>query len=88
MEDAKNTDLSGIFLFFHLGQSYFHSMHEWLSMVLILPFVLHLLKNWRAFTNYFRRTPMAIALLVSVAASLYYVLPVSQPTGGRTGGPP
>ncbi len=26
-------------------------MHEWLSMVLIVPFVLHLWKNWRPMTG-------------------------------------
>jgi hypothetical protein len=41
--------VSGVALFFHLGSAWFHSMHEWLSMVLILPFVLHIWKNWRAF---------------------------------------
>lgn len=39
--------ISGIALFFHLGNATFRGMHEWLSMVLILPFVLHLWKNWR-----------------------------------------
>ncbi|MGE8104358.1 DUF4405 domain-containing protein [Allorhizobium sp. NPDC080224] len=37
--------ISGIALFFHLGTAAFREMHEWLSMVLILPFVLHLWKN-------------------------------------------
>ncbi|HSO47757.1 MAG TPA: DUF4405 domain-containing protein [Rhizobiaceae bacterium] len=41
--------ISGVALFFHLGQAAFHGMHEWLSMVLILPFALHLWKNWRSF---------------------------------------
>ena len=39
--------ISGIALFFHIGPSGFHGMHEILSMVLILPFVLHLWRNWR-----------------------------------------
>ena len=32
--------ISGIALFFHWGSAWFHGMHEWLSMVLIVPFVL------------------------------------------------
>jgi hypothetical protein len=79
--------VSGIALFFHLGQPWFHSMHEWLSMVLILPFILHLWKNWRPFSNYFKRLPMAFALGVSLVASLYYVVGTGTP-GERTGGPP
>lgn len=41
--------VSGIALFFHVGAGWFHEMHEWLSMVLILPFFLHVWKNWRPF---------------------------------------
>ena len=37
--------ISGMALFFHLGQGVFHSMHEWLSMVLLAPFAFHLWKT-------------------------------------------
>ncbi|KWV56512.1 hypothetical protein AS026_33635 [Rhizobium altiplani] len=80
--------ISGIALFFHFGPGSFHGMHEWLSMVLILPFALHLWKNWRSFINYFRRAPMAIALAISLAAALYYFLPSAPSEGRRAGGPP
>jgi hypothetical protein len=79
--------ISGIALFFHVGQVWFHGMHEWLSMVLIAPFAFHLWKNWKAFSSYFRRAPMAIALVISLAAALYYAVP-SGAEGGRAGGPP
>jgi hypothetical protein len=80
--------VSGIALFFHIGPGAFHGMHEWLSIVLILPFLLHLWKNWRSFSNYFSRTPMAVALAISLAAALYYFIPTSHPEGRRAGGPP
>ncbi|MDT8871715.1 hypothetical protein RAA17_12975 [Komagataeibacter rhaeticus] len=35
----------------------FHSMHTWLSMVLLLPFVLHVWRNWGQFMLYFRNPP-------------------------------
>lgn len=77
--------VSGVALFFHVGDSWSHGMHEWLSIVLILPFVLHLWKNWRPFLNYFRHLPMAAALAVSAVAALYFVWPSSAPARG---GPP
>lgn len=77
--------ISGVALFFHVGQAYFHGMHEWLSMVLILPFILHLMKNWRPFLNYFRRSPMAIALALSLIACLPFVY---QGAMGAAGGNP
>ncbi|MEZ5924052.1 MAG: DUF4405 domain-containing protein [Hyphomicrobiaceae bacterium] len=79
--------ISGIALFFHWGSQYFHGMHEWLSMVLIVPFVLHLWRNWRSFLCYFSHAPMGIAVVVSVVAALAFMLPAA--TGeGRRGGPP
>jgi hypothetical protein len=77
--------VSGIALFFHLGQAYFHGMHEWLSMVLILPFVLHLWKNWRAMTTYFARPAFAAALSLSLAAGLWFAY---QGATNTSGGPP
>lgn len=79
--------ISGIALFFHIGSQYFHGMHEWLSMVLIVPFVLHIWKNWRAFLTYFKRPPMAIALALSLAGSAVFVYPALTQEGGRRGPP-
>ena len=73
--------VSGIALFFHIGPRGFHGMHEWLSMVLILPLGLHVWKNWRAFTVYFRHAPMAVALVVSTVAAAVFLMPSSQPAG-------
>ncbi|SIS82199.1 DUF4405 domain-containing protein [Phaeovulum vinaykumarii] len=75
--------VSGIALFFHIGPSAFHGMHEWLSMVLILPFVLHVWRNWRAMLNYTRGKPLAIALVASLAASAVFFLPMGGAGGGR-----
>ena len=78
--------ISGVALFFHWGSAYFHSMHEWLSMVLIVPFALHIWKNWKPMTAYLKRMPMALSLALSVVAAAVFFLP----TGGEAGrgGPP
>lgn len=76
--------ISGVALFFHWGSAYFHGMHEWLSMVLILPFGLHIWKNWRPITIYLRRAPMWIALAVSTVAAAAFVIP-SMGTGEGAG---
>lgn len=78
--------ISGVALFFHLGSAYFHSMHEWLSMVLIAPFLLHLWRNWRGMMNYLRKPAFAISMAVSLAAALFFVLPATSGEGG--GRPP
>lgn len=78
--------ISGIALFFHVGPGGFHGMHEWLSMVLIVPFVLHLWKNWRPMTGYFRHVPMAMALVVSAVAAGVFLMPTDGTA--TAGGPP
>lgn len=77
--------VSGIALFFHVGQAYFREMHEWLSMVLILPFVLHLARNWRPFLAYFKRMPMITALAICLVSGGYYAWQGAQ--GGAGGNP-
>lgn len=67
--------VSGVIIFFNVGRMYFTPMHEWLSMLLIIPFVLHLMKNWRPFLAYFRRPPMAIAGGICLVAALAFALP-------------
>ncbi|MEZ5771797.1 MAG: DUF4405 domain-containing protein [Defluviimonas denitrificans] len=73
--------VSGIALFFHVGGAAFHGMHEWLSMVLIVPFALHIWKNWKPMTAYLKRMPMALSLALSVVAAAVFFLP----TGGEAG---
>jgi hypothetical protein len=79
--------VSGVALFFHVGGRAFHGMHEWLSMVLILPFVLHLWKNWRPMTIYFRQLAFAVAMALSTLAALGFVV-ASMGASGQQGGPP
>ncbi|SDI18387.1 DUF4405 domain-containing protein [Aliiruegeria lutimaris] len=76
--------VSGVALFFHVGPGGFHGMHEWLSIALIVPFVLHIWRNWRPFLNYFKRLPMVLALGESVVAAGFFLMPVgSVESGGR-----
>lgn len=75
--------VTGVALFFHWGPGAFHPMHEWLSMVLLLPFILHLVKNWNAFLNYLRRGWLYVPLLVALLASAYFFL---VPSGNKGGG--
>jgi hypothetical protein len=78
--------ISGTALFFGFGQGIFHEMHEWLSMLLLLPFVLHVWKNWPALVGYARRG----TLVLPVAAMLLIAVVAAAPsfTGSDAGGPP
>lgn len=79
--------VSGIALFFHLGTVAFRGMHEWLSMVLILPFVLHIWKNWLPIKSYFKRGWLIWPLGVSLAAALVFAGIGVFEIGGSGGNP-
>jgi Domain of unknown function (DUF4405) len=78
--------VSGVALFAHIGTGAFRDMHEWLSIVLIVPFILHLWRNWKPMKAYFKKTAFGVAIGVSFIASIAFVIP----TGGtnRPDGPP
>ncbi|WP_193179350.1 DUF4405 domain-containing protein [Nisaea sediminum] len=78
--------VSGIALFFHWAPAAFHGMHEWLSIALLLPFGLHLWKNWPAFAAYVRRGALTIPLALSVAVAVPFAVPAL--TGNASGGNP
>lgn len=75
--------VSGTALFFHWLPGMFHSMHAWLSMVLLVPFVAHMWRNWAQFLLYFRNRTMLVACGLSVlAAGVFMVMT------GHAGGNP
>ncbi|SCM74007.1 putative Membrane protein [uncultured Pleomorphomonas sp.] len=78
--------VSGVALFFHVGNRYFHAMHEILSMALIVPFGLHVWRNWRTLMGYFRRSAMWISTAVCLAAAVAFAY--AGAGEGRGGGNP
>lgn len=79
--------ISGMGLFFHVGPRAFHPMHEWLSVVLIAPFVLHVWKNWRPMSLYLKRGAFWAAAAISTVAALAFVFAPMGGPGGRRGPP-
>jgi hypothetical protein len=78
--------ISGVALFFHWAPALFHGMHEWLSIVLLAPFALHLWKNWGPLMGYIKRKSLYIPLLLSILVAVPFV--VSGMSGNRQGGNP
>ncbi len=74
--------VSGVALFFHWQSGLFHAMHEWLSMLLLLPFVLHLWKNWPAFMGYIKRKTIWVPLVVSLVVAVPFAYAGLSAGGG------
>lgn len=78
--------VSGVALFFHWAPRTFHAMHEWLSMLLLAPFVLHLWKNWTPLLAYAKRKTLLIPLVLSVVVAVPFVVMAAR-SSGRAGRP-
>ncbi len=79
--------ISGVALFLHMGQGYFHAMHEWLSIVLLAPVALHVWKNWNPIVIYARRGALLWPTLASVVIAVPFVWHAlsGNPLGGSPG---
>jgi hypothetical protein len=73
--------ISGVALFFRWAPALWHSMHEWLSMVLLAPFVFHIVKNWKSLIGYLRRKQLLWPLVLCIVVSI----PFAWQNMGRTG---
>lgn len=61
--------LSGLMLFFHLGEGLVKSMHEWLGILFIAAILLHILNHSTSLLRYFRekRALLVMAAVLSLA---------------------
>lgn len=75
--------VSGVALFFHWSSRSFHAMHEWLSMLLLAPFVLHVCKNWKPLVAYAQRRTLVIPLVLSVVVAIPFAVMANM--GGARG---
>ncbi len=76
--------VSGVALFFHWAPATFHAMHEWLSVLLLAPFVLHLWKNWKPLLAYAKRRTLFIPLMLALFAAVPFALTAGK---GRAANP-
>ncbi len=67
--------LSGIALFFHWNSAAFHGMHEWLSLALLIPFAVHVWKNWTGIVVYFHKKTLVLPLVLSLLVAVPFAVP-------------
>jgi len=79
--------ISGVALFFHWQNALFHSMHEWLSMVLLVPCIFHIWKNWTPLVGYLRRKALVLPLAICALAAVAFMVPALG-GGSSSGGNP
>ncbi|MCV6589537.1 MAG: DUF4405 domain-containing protein [Marinobacterium sp.] len=65
--------ISGVIMFFHLGDSLVKGAHEWIGMLFVIAMVLHILQHWPAFRRYFAQRKGVIVISAVLLASTGFV---------------
>ncbi len=81
------TAVTGVLLFVHIRAGATETLHIWVGLLMVLAFVPHVMRNWRAFVGYLRRPATYAALAFTVLVSVALAYPVLT-GGGEAGGPP
>lgn len=77
------TGVSGVLLFFHLGEGLVKEAHEWIGIAFILGALLHVKTNWAPFKRYFSLgLPRAVMASV-LAGSLVFMVASGHEEGGN-----
>jgi hypothetical protein len=80
------TALTGVFLFFHLGERLFKHLHEWIGMAMIVGAALHIASNWRAMVKTLRKPPQWLFAALALITTAAFVVPQLSDAGGGKGG--
>jgi len=66
--------VSGLAMFFHVGEDLVKEMHQWLAVIFVAAIGLHIFRNWGGMMTYVRRrTIMAPVALAALAAAAFIV---------------
>jgi membrane protease YdiL (CAAX protease family) len=66
--------ISGVMLFFHLGEQYVKNLHEYLGVLFVFAAFFHLFFNWKPMKRYFTKRAFQIGLVGTILVSALFVL--------------
>ena len=78
--------VTGVLLFFHLGERLIKELHEWMGVVFVVAALLHAVRNGRALLLHARRPTLWIAAALVVATAAAFIVPaLAAREGGNEG---
>ncbi|MEZ4385103.1 MAG: DUF4405 domain-containing protein [Nannocystaceae bacterium] len=81
------TGVTGVFLFFHLGERLFKQLHEWIGLAMIVGAIVHIASNWRAMVKTMRKPPQWVFAALALVTTAAFVVPqLSGDAGPGKGG--
>ena len=66
--------ISGVMLFFHMGEGLVKGVHEWLGIAFVVAMLVHLAMNWKAFKHHFRNPPAWVGAGAVSAISVMFLV--------------
>jgi len=73
--------LSGVLIFFHIGDGLLMGAHEWLGLVFVAASVLHVVRNWNGFAKTVKAKSGKTALALTAIATTAFILASTQGSG-------
>lgn len=74
--------VSGVLIFFHIGESLLKNMHEWIGLVFVVAITLHIIKNLKPFTTAFAKMRTRVASVITVIIVILFITSASLNPGG------
>jgi hypothetical protein len=81
------TAVTGVLLFLRVRAAPTEELHIWIGMLMLLAFILHVARNWKAFVGYFRKPPTYVAAVLTVVASVALAYPALSGSATEDGPP-
>ncbi|MBF0323599.1 MAG: DUF4405 domain-containing protein [Alphaproteobacteria bacterium] len=78
--------VTGVPIFFHIGDRFLKGAHEWLSLAFVAAVLLHLARHWRGFAVLIKQRRTHVLLVAGGLAMAAFVAPAV--TGSGRGGNP
>ncbi|MCA9656986.1 MAG: DUF4405 domain-containing protein, partial [Myxococcales bacterium] len=79
------TALTGVLLFFHLGERLFKQLHEWIGLAMVVGAALHIAGNWKAMVATLRRPPQWVFAALALVTAAAFVVPQLSGDAGPGG---
>lgn len=74
--------VTGVLLFFHLGERLIKELHEWIGVAFVAAALLHALRNRKALAAHARRPALWIAAGLALATAAAFIVPAMAPREG------
>lgn len=77
--------ITGVLMFFHLDFGLIKPAHEWLSWLLVLGGIAHVIINWKAVLNYMTKPAGKLIIIAMLSIGALSFLPIGGAEGGGKG---